>query len=65
LPIRGEPIHTLSDARADILLLSPGARNQEDWQRAAALLMTAVGSSSETDIEQATLQCHRAGNLVA
>jgi hypothetical protein len=60
VPIRGEPMRTLSDARAYILALPPGTRNQDDWQRAADLLMTAVSSSSETDIEQATFQLERA-----
>jgi hypothetical protein len=59
-PIRGEPLHTLSDARAYILSLPPGTRHQDDWQRAADLLMVAVNSSSETDIEQATFQLERA-----
>jgi hypothetical protein len=60
VPIRGEPIHTLSDARAYILSLPPGTRLQDDWQRAADLLMIAVDSTSETDIEQATFQLERA-----
>jgi hypothetical protein len=60
VPIRGEPMDTLADARAYILSLPPGTKNQDDWQRAADLLMTAVSSSSETDIEQATFQLERA-----
>jgi hypothetical protein len=59
-PIRGEPMHTLSDARAYILSLPPGTRNQDDWERAADLLMAAVASASETDVEQATFQIERA-----
>jgi hypothetical protein len=59
-PIRDEPMHTLSDARTYILSLPPGTRHQDDWQRAADLLMVAVDSSSETDIEQATFQLERA-----
>jgi hypothetical protein len=59
-PIRGEPMHTLSDARAYILSLPPGTRHQDDWERTADLLMVAVDSSSETDIEQATFQLERA-----
>ena len=59
-PIRSEPLRTLSDARAYILSLPPGTRNQDDWQRAADLLMVAVDSSSDTDIEQATFQIERA-----
>jgi hypothetical protein len=59
-PLRGEPMHTLSDARAYILSLPPGTRNQDDWQRAAHLLMVAVDSASKTDIEQATFQFERA-----
>jgi hypothetical protein len=54
------PMHTLSDARAYILSLPPGTRHQDDWQRAADLLMVAVDSASETDIEQATFQLERA-----
>ena len=60
VPIRSEPLRTLSDARAYILALPPGTRNQDDWERAADLLMTAVDSASETDIEQATFQLERA-----
>jgi hypothetical protein len=59
-PIRSEPLHTLADARAYILSLPPGTRNQDNWQRTADLLMAAVGSSSDTDIEQATFQLERA-----
>jgi hypothetical protein len=59
-PVRSEPLHTLADARAYILLLPPGTRHQDDWQRAADLLMAAVASASETDIEQATFQIERA-----
>jgi hypothetical protein len=58
-PIRGEPMHTLADARAYILSLPPGTWHQDDWQRAAHLLMVAVESSSQTDIEQATFQLER------
>jgi hypothetical protein len=58
-PIRCEPLHTLSDARAYILSLPPGTRHQDDWQRTADLLMAAVDSSSEADIEQATFQLER------
>jgi hypothetical protein len=60
VPIHGEPIHTLSEARAYILSLPPGTRHQDDWQRAADLLMAAVYSASESDIEQATFQIERA-----
>ena len=60
VPIRSEPLRTLSDARAYILSLPPGTRHQEDWERAADLLMAAVDSSSEIDIEQATFQLERA-----
>jgi hypothetical protein len=59
-PIRSEPLHTLSDARAYILSLPPGTRHQDDWERAADLLMAAVDSARETDIEQATFQLERA-----
>jgi hypothetical protein len=59
-PIRSEPLRTLSHARAYILALPPGTRHHDDWQRAADLLMAAVGSASETDIEQATFQIERA-----
>jgi hypothetical protein len=59
-PIRGELMHTLSDARAYILSLPPGTRHHDDWERAADLLLLAVDSSSETDIEQATFQLERA-----
>ena len=59
-PLRCEPLRTLSDARAYILSLPPGTQNQHDWERAADLLMVAVDSSSETDIEQATFQLERA-----
>jgi hypothetical protein len=58
-PIRSEPLHTLSDARAYILSLPPGTLHQDDWQRAADLLMAAVDSSSEADVEQATFQLER------
>jgi hypothetical protein len=60
VPIRSAPLHTLSDARAYILSLPPGTRNQDDWERAADLLMAAVASASETDVEQATFQIERA-----
>jgi hypothetical protein len=60
VPIRSEPLHTLSEARAYILSLPPGTRNQDDWERAADLLMAAVDSASETDVEQATFQIERA-----
>jgi phage-related baseplate assembly protein len=60
LPIRSEPLHTLSDARAYILSLPRGTRNQDDWERAADLLMAAVASASEIDVEQATFQIERA-----
>jgi hypothetical protein len=59
-PIRSEPLRTLSDARAYILSLPPGTRHQDDWERAADLLMAAVDSARETDIEQATFQLERA-----
>jgi hypothetical protein len=59
-PIRGEPLQTLSDARAYILALPPGTQHQDDWERAADLLIEAVESASETDIEQATFQIERA-----
>jgi hypothetical protein len=59
-PIRSEPLHTLSDARAYILFLPPGTRHHDDWERAADLLMTSVDSASETDIEQATFRIERA-----
>jgi hypothetical protein len=59
-PIRGEPMHTLSDARAYILSLPPGTRHHDDWERAADLLLLAVDSSSEAEIEQATFQLERA-----
>jgi hypothetical protein len=59
-PIRSEPLHTLSEARAYILSLPPGTRHQDAWDRAADLLMVAVDSSSDTDIEQATFQIERA-----
>ena len=53
-------MHTLSDARAYILALSPGVQHQDDWQRTAHLLMVAANSESETDVEQATFQLERA-----
>jgi hypothetical protein len=59
-PIRSEPLQTLADARAYILSLPPGTRHHDDWERAADLLMAAVGSASGTDIEQATFQIERA-----
>jgi hypothetical protein len=59
-PVRNEPLRTLSDARACVLSLPPSTRNQDDWERAADLLMVAVESSNETDIEQATFQLERA-----
>jgi hypothetical protein len=59
-PVRGGPIHTLADARAYILALPPGTRHHDDWERAAQLLMAAVDSLSESDIEQATFQLERA-----
>jgi hypothetical protein len=59
-PIRGAPMRTLADARAYILSLPPGTRHHDDWERAADLLMAAVESSSESDIEQATFQIERA-----
>jgi hypothetical protein len=55
-PIRSEPLRTLADARAYTLSLPPGTRHQDDWQRAADLLLVAVDCASETDIEQATFQ---------
>jgi hypothetical protein len=58
-PIRSDPLRTLADARAYILSLPPGTRHQDDWQRAADLLMAAVDSSSAADIEQATFQLER------
>jgi hypothetical protein len=58
-PIRSEPLHTLADARAYILSLPPATRHQDDWERAAQLLMAAVASASDTDIEQATFQVER------
>ncbi len=58
-PIRSEPLRTLADARGYILSLPPGTRHQDDWQRAADLLMAAVDSSSAADIEQATFQLER------
>jgi len=60
VPIRSEPLRTLSDARAYILALPPGTRHQDEWERAADLLMAAVDSASETDIEQATFGLERA-----
>jgi hypothetical protein len=60
VPLRSGPLHTLSDARAYILSLPPGTRHQDEWERAADLLMAAVDSSSEIDIEQATFQIERA-----
>jgi hypothetical protein len=60
VPIRSEPLRTLSEARAYILALPPGTRHQDEWERAADLLMAAVDSASETDIEQATFQLERA-----
>jgi hypothetical protein len=59
-PIRSEPLRTLSDARAYILSLPPGTQHQDDWERAADLLLVAVDTSSEIDIEQATFQIERA-----
>jgi hypothetical protein len=59
-PNRSEPLHSLSDARAYILSLPPGTRHHDDWERAADLLMAAVASGRETDIEQATFQIERA-----
>jgi hypothetical protein len=59
-PIRSEPLRTLSDARAYILSLPPGTRHQDAWYRAADLLMVAVDSASESDVEQATFQIERA-----
>jgi hypothetical protein len=53
-------LHTLADARAYILSLPSGTRHQDDWQRAADLLMAAIDSASETDIEQAMFQIERA-----
>jgi hypothetical protein len=60
VPIRGDPMHTLSDARMYVLALPPGVQQQDDWQHAAHLLMAAADSESETDIEQATFQLERA-----
>jgi hypothetical protein len=40
--------------------LPPGTQHQEDWERAADLLLVAVDSSSDIDIEQATFQIERA-----
>jgi hypothetical protein len=60
VPIRSEPLRTLSDARAYILSLPPGTQHQDDWERAADLLLVAVDSSSDIDIEQATFQIERA-----
>jgi hypothetical protein len=60
VPIRSERLRTLSDARAYILSLPSGTRHQDDWERAADLLMAAVDSSIEIDIEQATFQLERA-----
>ena len=37
-------MHTRSDVRAYILSLPPGTRHHDDWERAADLLMAAVGS---------------------
>jgi hypothetical protein len=59
-PLRGEPLHTLADARAYILSLPPGTQHQDDWERAAHLLMVAVDSASDTEIEQATFALERA-----
>jgi hypothetical protein len=59
-PIRSEPLQTLSDARSYILSLPPGTRHHDDWERAADLLMAAVGSASKTNIEQATFRIERA-----
>ena len=42
VPIRSEPLRTLSEARAYILALPPGTRHQDEWERAADLLMAAV-----------------------
>jgi hypothetical protein len=60
VPIRSEPLRTLADARAYILSLPPGTRHQDEWERAADLLMAAVDSSIDIDIEQATFQLERA-----
>jgi Molybdopterin-binding domain of aldehyde dehydrogenase len=56
----GSSMHTLPDARVYVLALPPGIQHQEDWQHAAHLLLAAVDSASETDIEQATFQLERA-----
>jgi hypothetical protein len=53
-PIRSAPLDTLFDVRAYILSLPAGTRHHDDWGGAADLVITAVGSASETDIEQAT-----------
>jgi hypothetical protein len=60
VPIRGNPMHTLSDARMYILALPPGVQHHDDWQHAAHLLMVAADTASGTDIEQATFQLERA-----
>jgi hypothetical protein len=59
-PTRGESIQTLAEACAYVFALSPGVRHQEDWQRAADLLIVAAQSKSGLDIEQATFQFERA-----
>ncbi|HEY4405183.1 MAG TPA: hypothetical protein VGN55_11120 [Xanthobacteraceae bacterium] len=59
-PLRGEPLATLSDARAYILALAPGVQHQPDWQRAADLLIVAAKSKHGLDLEQATFALERA-----
>ena len=59
VPIRGNPILKLADARAFILALPSGLRHQDDWQHTAELLIVAAESGGVIDIEQATFQLER------
>jgi len=56
-PIHSEPLRMPSDARAYILSLPPGTGHHDDWERAADLLMAAVGSASE--VSNRALLLHR------
>lgn len=60
IPVRGDPMFVLADARDLILALPPGLRHQDDWQRTAEFLIAAAESGRMVDIEQATFQLERA-----
>jgi hypothetical protein len=60
VPIRGDPMFILADARNYILALPSGIRHQDEWQHTAKLLIAAAESGGGIGIEEATLQLERA-----